>query len=130
MSNGIENISLRVRESSFEKSLFMKDQFEQICWIEEFNDHQLECHVELAIRSGKTDDIFLIVPGLDGSLDGFMNKYQEIVDRIHEKHNVTCVRMSNPFITSSHWETNLRSVLAWISATKMCVIISQNTRQS
>lgn len=87
---------------------------EKIDWKERIGLHTIECSVDVAIHENVSDIVFLTVPGVDGSLDGYENKYLRIADDVSRRHSVTCIRMSNPFISSSHWDKSLRITLQYI----------------
>lgn len=63
------------------------------------------------LQSGK---VVIILPGVDGSVDGFENKYVRMADNITSKQRKAVVRLSNPFISYYHWEDNLREALAYV----------------
>ncbi len=46
--------------------------------------------------------MLLIVPGVDGTVDGYQEKYVTIADSIREQHGAAVVRISNPFVSSFH----------------------------
>ncbi len=73
-----------------------------------FND---EVEIEISILPGDSDIIFLIVPGIDGSIDGYENKYKRIAENINRKHQVTVIRMSNPYNLMKFHYRNLFEVL-------------------
>ncbi|MCA9347644.1 hypothetical protein KC930_03655 [Candidatus Saccharibacteria bacterium] len=79
-------------------------------WREEFNGVTIDCSLQIAKHSGG-NTVFLIIPGVDGSLDGFEDKYLRIAEGVHSKHGHTVYQMENPFITSQHWESNVRQML-------------------
>ena len=58
--------------------------------------------------------VLFTVPGVDGTVDGFEEKYVKIAESIQEKYGAAIVRMANPFITSYHWESNIRQSLNYI----------------
>lgn len=59
--------------------------------------------------------ILLTIPGVDGSVDGYKEKYLRIAESVQEENKVSVVRISNPFISSFHWESNIRQSLDYIS---------------
>lgn len=79
-------------------------------WSEELNGVVIDCSLKVAKYPG-TNTIFLIIPGVDGSLDGFEDKYLRIAQSVHGKHGHTVYQMENPFITSQYWESNVRQML-------------------
>lgn len=87
-------------------------------WQESMNDVTVDCDLEIKVHAAKSKVILLLVPGADGSVDGYEDKYITIAESIQKKHGVAVVRMANPFITSFHWDSNLRHVLEFIEANK------------
>ena len=73
-----------------------------------------EVEIEISILPGKSDIIFLIVPGIDGSIDGYENKYKRIAESINHKYQVTVIRMSNPYNLMKFHYRNLFEVLDYI----------------
>lgn len=88
--------------------------YQKIVWQEKVNDFTIDCELDIAIHTKKSNTILLIVPGIDGSVDGYMNKYVTIAENIVTKHNAAVVRMPNPFIGSDFWQSNIRVVLQFI----------------
>ena len=78
------------------------------------NGVTIDCSLDIAIHPADSKVILLTVPGVDGSVDGFENKYVRIAESIQEKYGAAIVRMANPFITSYHWESNIRQALNYI----------------
>lgn len=95
---------------------------ETLSWIEEKNGVSLDCTLDIAIHPSKSNIILVIFPGVDGSVDGYENKYIKIAEKVQSKTGVAVVRCSNPFISSFHWESNFRRVLEYIedSSTIIC----------
>lgn len=73
-----------------------------------------DCALDLAVRPARNRVILLTIPGVDGSVDGYEDKYVRIADGIQIKYVVDVVRMSRPFISSFHWKSNIRRVLEFI----------------
>ena len=86
----------------------------QLRWQVDLNNIALDCSVDVAIHPSNGKVVLLTIPGVDGSVDGFMNKYLLIAENINKKHGAAAVRMSNPYITSYHWEQNIRKILSYI----------------
>jgi hypothetical protein len=84
-------------------------------WQETKNGVTIDCSLDIAIHPAQSNVTFVTIPGVDGSVDGYKNKYVDIADSVQQKHGVAVVRASNPFITSFHWESNIRRLLAYIS---------------
>lgn len=84
-------------------------------WQEVVNDIHIDCSLDVAVHPTKSNIVLLVVPGVDGSLDGYENKYVHLAERVFGEHGAAVVRMSNPFITSFHWESNIRHILEFIT---------------
>lgn len=93
----------------------MPCKYEKIEWTEEMNGVKVDCSLDVAIHPTGSNTIFLTIPGVDGSVDGYKDKYLRIAESVQEENKVSVVRISNPFITSFHWESNIRKVLDYIS---------------
>ncbi len=93
----------------------MPCKYEKIEWTEEMNGVKVDCSLDVAIHPTGSNTILLTIPGVDGSVDGYKDKYLRIAESVQEENKVSVVRISNPFITSFHWESNIRKVLDYIS---------------
>lgn len=93
----------------------MPCKYEKIEWTEEMNGVKVDCSLDVAIHPTGSNTILLTIPGVDGSVDGYKDKYLRIAESVQEENKVSVVRISNPFITSFHWESNIRKVLNYIS---------------
>lgn len=92
----------------------MSGKYSKIEWQETMNGVTIDCSLDIAIHPADSKVVLLTVPGVDGSVDGFKNKYIKIAESIQEKYSAAIVRMANPFITSYHWESNIRQSLNYI----------------
>lgn len=92
----------------------MSGEYQKLNWQEKINDHTIDCSLDIAIHPADSNIIFFTIPGVDGSVDGYENKYVRIAEDIHNKHGAAIVRMSNPYISSLFWESNIRQVLEFI----------------
>ena len=92
----------------------MSSKCQKLNWREEKNGFVVDCSLDIAVHSADSKTILLIIPGVDGSLDGFENKYLRIADKMQKDNNIAVVRMSNPFISSYHWESNIQHILEFI----------------
>ena len=92
----------------------MSGKYSKIEWQETMNGVTIDCSLDIAIHPADSEVVFLTVPGVDGSVDGFEDKYIKIAESIQEKYGAAIVRMANPFITSYHWESNIRQALKYI----------------
>jgi len=88
----------------------------ELHWRPSKNGVTVDASLDVVVHPGKSDEIVLIVPGVDGSVDGYEDKYVKMADLITEHNGDTVVRISNPFITSFHWEDNVRKALEFIEA--------------
>ncbi len=78
------------------------------------NGVTIDCSLDIAIHPADSKVVLLTVPGVDGSIDGYENKYVRIADSVQEQHGTAIVRIANPFITSYHWESNIRQAVNYI----------------
>jgi len=99
----------------------MTNEYTTLTWTEQKNEFKIDCLLDIFISPAKSKTIFITLPGVDGSIDGYKNKYKRITDNIQEEHGVATIRMSNPFISSSHWDSNIRQVLDYILANKLAI---------
>lgn len=79
------------------------------------NDVTIDCSLDIAVHPANSKVVLLTVPGVDGSVDGYEEKYIRIANSIQRRHSVAVVRIANPFITSFHWESNVRRALDYIN---------------
>ena len=73
-----------------------------------------EVGIDVSIIDGTSDEILLIVPGVDGSVDGYENKYKRIAENINSEFGATVIRMSNPRNMAGYHLRNLFEVLDFI----------------
>ena len=92
----------------------MSGKYSKIEWQETMNGVTIDYSLDIAIHPADSKVVLLTVPGVDGSVDGFEDKYVKIAESIQEKYGAAIVRMANPFITSYHWESNIRQSLNYI----------------
>lgn len=95
-------------------------------WQETKNGVTIYCGLDVRVHTAKSNIIVLLIPGVDGSVDGYKNKYHTIAESIQKKHGAAVVRMENPFITSFHWESNVRHILEFIESNKQEICISDS----
>lgn len=95
---------------------------DKLQWIEKKNNIHFECSVDIAIHRANSPVITLIIPGVDGSVDGFNGKYRICAENLYKTHGSAVIRMNNPFIATSFWESNLRRVLEYVldHSAKIC----------
>ena len=70
--------------------------------------------IDLSIMRGNNDEIVLIIPGVDGSLDGYLNKYRTIAEQLNSKYDAIVIRMSNPHNPMHEYNRNIFEVLKYI----------------
>lgn len=92
----------------------MQHKAHKLQWQEHKNGITIDCDLDVAITPSKSEVVVLIVPGVDGSVDGYEDKYKRIAETLHKIHGAAIVRISNPFISSLHWESNVRNILNYI----------------
>ena len=85
-----------------------------IKYIQEGNYFNDEVIIEVSTVEGQSDIILLIVPGIDGSVDGYKNKYKTIAENINSRFGATVIRMSNPSNMAGLHLRNLFEVLEFI----------------
>lgn len=86
-----------------------------IRWKPSHNSISINASMDIRVHSLPSNRVVLILPGVDGSVDGYENKYVRMADRIIENQNKAVVRVSNDFITSFHWEDNFRNAVDYIN---------------
>lgn len=86
----------------------MSGQYSSPTWRESIHDTAIECSLDIAVHSADSDVVLLTVPGVNGSVDGYYEKYVRIADSVQSQFGSAVVRMSNPYIGSYFWESNLR----------------------
>jgi len=95
-------------------SVSMSGDYQKLNWQEEKNGIVIDCSLDIAVHPADSNIIFLTIPGVDGSVDGYENKYVRIAEDIQNKYGAAIVRMSNPYTSSLFWESNIRQVLQFI----------------
>ena len=70
--------------------------------------------IDISIHDGDSDEIMLIIPGVDGSVDGYKNKYLKMAETVNSKYDTTVIRMSNPHNLGGYHLRNLFEVLDFI----------------
>ncbi len=83
-------------------------------WQSKMNDVVIDIEMDVRVHPLNSKTVVLILPGVDGSVDGYENKYVRMADKIVDEQQKAVVRVSNDFITSFHWEDNLRQALGFI----------------
>lgn len=87
-----------------------------IGWNPSHNGITIDASMDVRVHSLPSSRVVLILPGVDGSVDGYENKYVRMADRIVENQNKAVVRVSNDFISSFHWEDNFRKAVEYINS--------------
>ena len=101
---------------------------DQLNWQEKMNSVTIDCSLEIGVHPARSDTVLLIIPGVDGSVNGYEDKYIHIAEQIQDRHGVAVVRMANPFISSFHWESNPRRILDYITANASTITGSKTPR--
>jgi alpha/beta superfamily hydrolase len=99
----------------------MTNEYTTLTWTEQKNEFKIDCLLDIFVSPAKSKTIFITLPGVDGSIDGYKNKYKQITENMQKEHGAATVRMSNPFISSSHWDSNIRQVLDYVLANKLAI---------
>jgi len=86
-----------------------------LAWQPSYNGVVVDASMDVRVHPLPTKCVVLILPGVDGSVDGYDGKYRKMADHALAK-GYGVVRVSNPFISSFHWEDNLRQAIAYINA--------------
>lgn len=86
-----------------------------LTWQPSHNGVTVDASMDVRVHPMPTKRVLLILPGVDGSVDGFDAKYIKMANRAIAK-GYGVVRVSNHFISSFHWDDNLRQALAYINA--------------
>lgn len=98
-------------------------------WQETMNTVTVDCSLDVAVHPAQSDTVLLIIPGVDGSVNGYEDKYIRIADQVQDKHGVAVVRIANPFISSFHWESNPRRILDYIKRNASAITGSSKVPQ-
>lgn len=85
-----------------------------LAWEAGKGEMAIDTTLDVRVHKLQSDKVVIILPGVDGSVDGFENKYVRMADNITSKQRKAVVRLSNPFISYYHWEDNLREALAYV----------------
>lgn len=96
-------------------------------WQETMNTVTVDCSLDVAVHPAQSDTVLLIIPGVDGSVNGYEDKYIRIAEQAQDRHSVAVVRIANPFISSFHWESNPRRILDYIERNASVITGSNET---
>ena len=83
-------------------------------WQATHNGVTIDVSMDIQVHPCKSKFIVLIIPGVDGSVDGYENKYIRMAKKIVKEQHKAIVRISNDFISSFHWEDNMKHALDYI----------------
>jgi len=86
-----------------------------LSWKPSYNGVTIDTSMDIRVHSIPTKRVVLILPGVDGSVDGYEGKYVKMANLAVAK-GYGVVRVSNPFISSFHWDDNLRHAIEYIRA--------------
>jgi hypothetical protein len=82
-------------------------------WQAKHNGVTIDVSMDIRVHPCKSKTIVLIIPGVDGSVDGYDNKYMRMAEKIVKEQHKAVVRISNDFISSFHWEDNMKHALEY-----------------
>jgi hypothetical protein len=85
-----------------------------LAWQPSYNGVVVDASMDVRIHPLASKRVVLILPGVDGSVDGYDSKYVMMADQALAM-GYGVVRVSNAFISSFHWEDNLRQAIAYIN---------------
>lgn len=94
----------------------MKTHDETISWKLSKNDVSIDVSMDIKISKCTSKTVVLIVPGVGGSVDGYLSKYDRMAEYIANSQSKGVVQISNHFITSFHWEENVRRAIDYIKS--------------
>jgi hypothetical protein len=91
-------------------------------WQATHNGVTIDVSMDIRVHPYKSKIIVLIIPGVDGSVDGYDNKYMRMAEKIVKEQHKAVIRISNDFISSFHWEDNMKHALEYIedNALEIC----------
>lgn len=55
--------------------------------------------------------LLVTFPGVDGSHNGYYDKYSKMAYKIVSSSNISVLRTSNPYISGNHWDINFNTVI-------------------
>jgi len=93
-----------------------------LSWIESLNGRTEKFKLEIAIHPFTNGKIIINYPGVEGSLDGYNNKYKVLAEEMAKRGLGAVVRSPNPPTFGFGWDTNLRQVLSFVllNSKKIC----------
>lgn len=100
----------------------------KLTWQPSMNGVTVNAYLDVAVHQGGNKTVVLIVPGIDGTIDGYDDKYLKMAQLINDVHGYNVVRISNPFISSFHWEDNIRKALEFIRSDKEKLFVEKPDR--
>ena len=60
-------------------------------WQETMNSVTVDCSLDIAIHPAESDTVLLIIPGVDGSVNGHEDKYIRIAEQVQDEHGIAAV---------------------------------------
>lgn len=85
-----------------------------LSWTAELNNFKDVFQLELAIHPHTNGRIIVNYPGVDGTIDGYNEKYKTVAEHIVSKGLGAVVRLPNPYTCGFGWDMNLRHALGHI----------------
>ena len=91
-------------------------------WTKSKNGISMDFELDVAIHPFNNGKIIINVPGADGSINGYNDKYIKIADYLIENKVGSVVRIPNISSLGFGWDINLRKTLSYIldHAKKIC----------
>lgn len=91
-------------------------------WTKSKNGISMNFELDLAIHPFNNGKIIINVPGADGSINGYNDKYVKIADYLIENKIGAVVRIPNISSLGFGWDINLRKTLSYVlgHAKKIC----------
>lgn len=102
----------------------MTGEHKTLTWSEQKNEFKIDCNLDIFVSPAKNRTIFVTISGVDGSIDSYKDKYKRITENIKNKYSFAIARMSNPFISSLHWDSNIREILEYLLSNRKEITVS------
>jgi hypothetical protein len=96
----------------------MTEKYKKLTWIIENNGFKIDCNLDVFVSPANNKTVFMTIPGVDGSIDGYENKYKRITENMQNESGFAIARMANPYISSLYWDSNIREMLEYLLSNK------------
>lgn len=97
-----------------------------IKWIESKNSVSMEFDLSIDIHPHINNKIIINIPGVDGSINGYKDKYKTLADHMIEKGLGAVVRIPNNYTFGFGWDINLRQTIHYCLANSNIICGSSN----